>query len=58
MTTLLEDYNLAVGDFIIAQVVAVNAVGAGYPTPTQALFPLINRPNQVQQPEILSLQGN
>jgi hypothetical protein len=34
MTTLLEDYNLAVGDFIIAQVVAVNAVGAGYPTPT------------------------
>jgi hypothetical protein len=44
MADLLEDYNLAVGDFIIAQVIAVNQVGAGYPTPIQSNFPLISRP--------------
>jgi hypothetical protein len=58
MSDLLEDYNLAVGDFIIAQVIAVNQVGAGYPTPIQSNFPLISRPAKVQQPEILNLQGN
>jgi hypothetical protein len=51
-------YNLAVGDFLVAQVVAINAVGAGPAAIKQSLFPLISKPNQVQQPEILSLQGN
>jgi hypothetical protein len=44
MIRLLEDYNLAVGDFIIAQVRAINQVGSGYPTPMQSSFPLISRP--------------